>query len=130
MENLHRLGVAAGEADLPQLRRDLRDWATGAGLTPDQVEDLTLASYEIFTNVAEHAYPAGVAGTFDLEAATTDTHVDVSVRDRGTWQTPVPDTSRTSLRGRGLLLARSVANDVRVEPGPSGTTVHLRWMLP
>jgi anti-sigma regulatory factor (Ser/Thr protein kinase) len=130
VDSLSRLGIVARKADLHGLRGDLGDWARTAGLTEEQTEDLTLACYEVLTNVAEHAYPQDPDGTFDLEAVATEAQLDVTVRDRGTWRTPTQDGSPSSLRGRGLLLARAVADQVRVDTGPGGTTVGLRWVLP
>lgn len=130
MDSLRRLGMIARTADLHGLRQDLCDWARAAGLTPDQLEDLALACFEVIANVVEHAYPHEPDGTFDVEAVTDKVRIDVLVRDRGAWRTPVPDRSPTPLRGRGLVLARAVADQVRVDTGPGGTTVHLRWNLP
>lgn len=130
MNSLRRHAVVARQADLHLLRRDLCDWALAAGLIVDQAEDLTLACYEVLTNIAEHAYPTDLDGTFDVEAMVTTTRIDVVIRDRGTWKIPDQDTSSTSMRGRGLRLARAVSDHMTVETGPHGTTVLLRWNLP
>jgi hypothetical protein len=50
--------------------------------------------------------------------------VDVVVQDFGTWREIPADPG---FRGRGLMLMRRLAEDVRVEPTPGGgTTVRFR----
>jgi anti-sigma regulatory factor (Ser/Thr protein kinase) len=130
VDSVRHIGLIAREADLRLLRRELGDWARAAGLTLDQAEDLTLACYEVCTNVVEHAYPSDMDGTFDVEAVVRTACIDVTIRDRGTWQAPAHDGSTAAFRGRGLLLARAFADHVSVETTSGGTTVLLRWNLP
>jgi anti-sigma regulatory factor (Ser/Thr protein kinase) len=46
----------------------LSRWAIRAGMIPEQVEVLTLASYEALAGVVTHAYPAAVVGSTSTPA--------------------------------------------------------------
>jgi anti-sigma regulatory factor (Ser/Thr protein kinase) len=120
-----RLRVAGAPlADrLAGVRREVASWAEGHGLDEMLVEDLVLATHEALANVADHAYPDG-AGEAWLDVECTADGVDVAVRDHGTWRTPAADTG---WRGRGLIIIRGLADEVRVIPDRAGTTVRMRW---
>jgi serine/threonine-protein kinase RsbW len=115
-------GIPADAARLVGVRRELQDWALGAGLPATTVGDLVLAAYEAMANAAEHAYRTR-PGTIDLHATCDDDEVVVTVRDRGDWRPPPADPGH---RGRGLMMIRSMSQ-AEVEPGPEGTTVRMRW---
>jgi anti-sigma regulatory factor (Ser/Thr protein kinase) len=79
-----------------------------------------MAASEASANVVEHAYgPAG--GTITITATHEEDHVDVLVRDSGTWR----GSSRGD-RGNGLLLMRGLMDDVLVDTSNTGTIVRLR----
>ena len=59
--------VPADAHCLIALRHALSRWAIRAGMIPEQVEVLTLASYEALADVVTHAYRGG-GGEFDLHA--------------------------------------------------------------
>jgi anti-anti-sigma factor len=121
-----RLDLPAEPVRLPQVRRAVRRWAPGAGLHPDPLEDLLLALAEATGNAVEHAYrDADVPGRVGV-----DLHLDsagdivVSVTDTGTWRPPPADPG---FRGRGLQIISTLAREVDLSRGPTGTT--LRFVL-
>ncbi|MDT7725606.1 MAG: serine/threonine-protein kinase RsbW [Actinomycetota bacterium] len=95
-------------------------------MLPEQVEALTLASYEALANVVTHAYPDG-GGAFDLHARAATGRIEVTVTDHGRWRQPSPDP--LSLHGRGLPLIRTLTDDAEIKRGPEGTVVQLGWLL-
>jgi serine/threonine-protein kinase RsbW len=118
----------AGEPLARQLsgvRREVAEWAAQFGLPEEFTEDLVLATHEALANVADHAYPDG-RGEAWLDLECVGHAIEVVVRDRGEWRAPPTDTG---WRGRGLLIIRRLAGDVRVQHGDSGTTVRMRWPL-
>lgn len=119
-----RRAVPATVGQLTALRHALAVWADVSGLAVDQVDALVLASYEALTNVAEHAYPAGMVTL--LAATCTDDTTLVVISDRGCWRAP---PTRRNDRGHGLTLMRTLADDVQIDHTETGTTVHLRWDL-
>ncbi|GAA1695939.1 ATP-binding protein [Fodinicola feengrottensis] len=120
----HRVPATAGE--LPALRQALSLWSGRAGVGPEAVMSIVLASYEAMANVVDHAY-AHSAGVLDIRAALTDTGgVIVTVTDYGHWrQLPVDPGNR----GRGLLLMRRLATSTEVDATEDGTSVLLWWSL-
>lgn len=58
-----------------------------------------------------------------MHAAVSADRVHVTVTDSGVWKVPssVPDP----VRGRGVALMRLLMDDVTLDHGASGTTVHL-----
>jgi anti-sigma regulatory factor (Ser/Thr protein kinase) len=76
--------------------------------------------HEASANVVEHAYgPAG--GTITINATYEGEHVEVRIRDSGTWR----GSSRGD-RGNGLRLMRGLMDSVLVDTAADGTVVLLR----
>jgi serine/threonine-protein kinase RsbW len=126
--NLEYVDVPARAEQLPALRHALVSWAHRLGLPEEQVEAMTLATYEAMANSVEHAYP-DTEGTFDLRSRYLphSSRVEISVTDHGHWQPPPADPG--PLSGRGLPLMQRLADTAHIEPDPQGTTVHLRWTI-
>ncbi len=126
--DLHvRVPAVAGR--LTGLRHALAEWAERAGLTPDDREALTLASYEAMANSVEHAYAGPTQGVLDLRAErdTAGGRVVVTVTDYGRWKPPPSDPGT---RGRGLPLIRGLTRTAAITPSTHGTTVCMSWPLP
>ena len=108
---------------LERIRDAMRPWLSAVGAEPRVVADLLIAVGEACTNVVEHAYgPEGGIMTVCLELQLPD--VVATVRDMGRW--PFPGEGG---RGRGRLLMRHCADDVRIDRGYAGTTVVIRRRL-
>ncbi len=111
---------------LAEVRHDLRRWLADRGLDHRATDDVVLATSETLANAAEHG-SGGRAGErvhLRVRLEQDGEHGDelvVRVTDRGRWR---PATS-SSERGRGLLIARALVDDVVVETG-DGTSVLLR----
>lgn len=128
IDDLRHNAIPATADRLPALRQALAEWAERAGMTPDDTEELVLATYEAMANVIEHAYPDGV-GTFDLVAThLPEQHcVEVTVADRGQWRPPPADPG--PLHGRGIPLMRDLAQNVALHANSTGTSAVLRWAV-
>jgi anti-sigma regulatory factor (Ser/Thr protein kinase) len=55
--------------------------------------------------------------------ASTADQLRLTITDTGRWKTAQPGES--SHRGRGIALMRALVQQVRIEPGPAGTTVEM-----
>lgn len=122
-----RLGVRAEPSQLSAVRRTAAQWAAGAGMDDDSIEDLQLALGEAAGNAVEHAYrdapvPGRVTVELDLDA---DGALTVVVADTGTWR-PAPQDP--GYRGRGLRMIGVLAEHMEVSHGPSGTVVRFRFV--
>lgn len=117
-------GVPAVGSALPAARRDLTVWASRAGLSTQQVDDLALAAYEAMANVVDHAY-SEPGGVFELHARRHDNRVTVTVTDHGRFNAPLADGR--SVRGRGLLLIERAAPEFELVPLAAGTRVRMSW---
>ncbi|ALE82623.1 ATP-binding protein [Pseudonocardia sp. HH130629-09] len=113
-------------------RRETRRWLASLCGTDEQcptVQDLVLAVNEAVSNCIEHAYGAAgseAAATVLLHGEAEGYRVRMEVSDRGCWRDPPTDPGH---RGRGIGMIEAVAEDVRVEPGPDGTTVTFRGRI-
>lgn len=109
-------------------RRLLRERAMQLGARPDRAEDLCLAGDEVLTNALIHG--GGVARALIWAEGE---HLICQVEDLGPGvQDPFtgylpPDL--LSLGGRGVWLARQVADLLRIAPGTQGTTVRFHVRL-
>lgn len=111
--------------DLAELRRRLRSWGA-AELAEGDTDDMVIAVDEIATNALEHGQPpARVRGWSTADA------VFVRVDDRGRGGIPPTNgyarPSTHARRGRGIWMARHLADVLTTHNGPGGTTVALQF---
>lgn len=117
------LAVPALPWSLRDIRLAVRRWLSAVGAAPHTVADLLIAVGEASTNAVEHAYgPEGGTVTVHLELQWPD--VIATVGDTGRWRPP-----RGEDRGRGTLFMRNCSDDLRIDHGPTGTTVVIRHGL-
>jgi anti-sigma regulatory factor (Ser/Thr protein kinase) len=114
------------EADARHLapsRAALRAWLTQAGVDPDQIQDVLIATGEAVSNAIEHGHRDQREGTVSLRVAAVVDRLQVTVIDTGVWKPPreVADISR----GRGLTLMRNLMEDFAIHSNDAGTTVHM-----
>ncbi len=119
------LDVPATPAVLARVRRAAGDWAATAGLDRDTVQDLQLALGEAAGNAAEHAYcDLPTPGRLRVHLSQgADGSVTAVVADTGSWRPAPADPGH---RGRGLQMISSLATEVDLTAGPTGTTVRFR----
>ncbi|WP_410614750.1 ATP-binding protein [Amycolatopsis sp. lyj-109] len=122
--SFHRRTAAIAER-LPELREALARWLATLQLSLERRDDIVLACYEAMANSAEHAYPEGAAGPVDVRAEALPGRVIVTVTDYGTWR---PPAASNGLRGRGLLLIDTLADESTQVHRDDGTTVTMTWL--
>lgn len=95
----------------------------------DLFDDLVLVVYEALANTVDHAYVNARTGTGPVALTARRSHeaIHITIADRGVWlDAPATET----FRGRGPELIRLLVDEVHLELGSSGTTVHLCTVLP
>jgi anti-sigma regulatory factor (Ser/Thr protein kinase) len=105
----------------------MAEWAAGAGMAQDGIDDLVLATYEALANVADHAYPDGSGDAWIAAEQAGPGELTVTVSDRGRWRPPPSDPG---LRGRGMILIAALADRVAIRRGTvgtAGTTIVMHW---
>ena len=115
------------DADVNHLapsRSALRSWLGQAGLGPDQVQNVLIATGEAVANAIEHGNRDRPEGTVSLRATALVDRLTVTVTDDGTWKTPHKEVGGAG-RGRGIILMRGLMEDFTIDSGDTGTTVHL-----
>lgn len=126
-----RTRVAADARSAARTRAEFGVWLERYfSLDDDRFSDLLLAVNEAIANAAEFAYvDAAERGTVDVRAAydgDSDT-LAVTVDDRGRWRQKVPVQRQQQMRGRGIPLMETLADDVVIDRTPQGTRVTLTW---
>jgi anti-sigma regulatory factor (Ser/Thr protein kinase) len=112
--------VDASARSLVTIRRAFSRWLEDLEVPAPVMREIVMAVHEAAANVVEHAYgPSG--GTIAITAKHEGDHVEVSVRDSGTWR----GSSRGD-RGNGLRLMRGLMDDVMVDTSAAGTITTLR----
>jgi anti-anti-sigma factor len=108
---------------LKNIRSAMRRWLLAVNAAPRAVADLLIAVGEACTNVVDHAYgPDGGIVTVHLELQFSN--VIATIADTGRWGVPAGGN-----RGRGTLFMRHCSDDLRIDHGPTGTTVVIRRHL-
>ena len=103
-------------------RAALRSWLAQAGVEPDQIVDVLIASGEALANAIEHGHRDRPEGTVSLHATALVDRLHLTIADTGAWKAPrKADTSR----GRGIPLIRGLMEDFAIHSNDAGTTVHM-----
>ena len=112
------------EADnVAVVRRALHALLGPAGLSPDRVASITLATTEVCANVVRHAYPDGNRGLIRIEASVRpEGRVTIVVGDHG-----VGFVRREEVDGAvGLDISAALASDLEIESSRDvGTEVRM-----
>lgn len=115
------------------MRSELRNWLH-RHLTPDdeRLNDVLLAAYEAIANSVEFAYLGRPeTGTIELSATCESGCLTVTVTDHGKWHWPTFDSQdpppAARLRGRGIPLMKSLADEATIHTSNTGTRVRLVW---
>jgi anti-sigma regulatory factor (Ser/Thr protein kinase) len=111
---------------LSAIRHRLAAWLSANDIGEPLADDIVLVVNEACSNCVEHAYRGRGPGRMRMEAQIRDDTVRICVVDSGSWKTP-PDDPGT--RGRGLLLMRSVSDQVDVSGTDDGTSVDMSFRL-
>lgn len=115
--------------DLGRLRRQLRSWGARCGMGGQDTDDIVIAVDEIATNALEHGQPPAC-----VRGWTAPDALFVQVDDQG--RACIPATtgyqrpSTDARRGRGIWIARHLADVLSTHTGPTGTTVAMRFARP
>jgi anti-sigma regulatory factor (Ser/Thr protein kinase) len=113
--------------DLGELRRRLRSWGASCGMGGPDTDDIVIAVDEIATNALEHGKPPAC-----VRGWTTPDALFVQVDDQGRASIPATTgyqrPSTDARRGRGIWIARHLADVMTTHTGPTGTTVAMRFV--
>jgi len=112
---------------LSDVRHRLAAWLHSNNIRSPLADDIVLVVNEACSNCVEHAYRGQNHGRMRVEAEVRDGQVRASVVDSGSWKTPPADPGT---RGRGLLLIRTVSDQVDVIGTDEGTSVEMSFRLP
>ena len=105
---------------LSSLRRQLSEWLGGVQVSDDVADEVLLATHEAAANAIEHAEPATLV---TIKAVRPDDKLMVIVTNSGAWSQP---RSVNEMRGRGLILMRTVMSKVEIRVHSGRTTVRMR----
>ncbi|MFC3990266.1 ATP-binding protein [Actinoplanes siamensis] len=119
-----RLNLPREVDSVPAVRRLLRCALTTLEVDREAGADLEIALSEACANVVKHA--AGAEG-FEVRLDVGEDHCSIDVVDNGSGfdleAGPTPTAS--SEHGRGLLLIRALAENVRMQSSPrTGSLIH------
>jgi len=135
------LDIVFGWADFAKLRKLVTRQCAAAGLSGARLDDFVLAVHEISANAIVHAGTGGrlvlrrVAS--GLRCLITDTASPACPAPRGSELPEVADDADPDVpaepigadSGRGLWLAATLADELRITSGPDSTTVALYMRL-
>jgi PAS domain S-box-containing protein len=120
-----RRRIPARASELAPLRQALRRWLGESGVDDETTYDVVLAASEACANAMEH--PIGRRDRFvEIEARLADGALLLHVRDTGSWRSE----GAIPRRGRGLMLIRSVMDEVTITRSHAGTELRMSRRLP
>jgi anti-sigma regulatory factor (Ser/Thr protein kinase) len=117
---------AVGLPGLAALREQVTRKGHECGLTNQRINDLVLVANELTSNVVRHG-----GGTGSMRLWHDENSVYCQVSDAGSGMADPAGVGRQPSRpdavtGRGLWMIRQLADEVRIDSGPTGTTVTVR----
>jgi anti-sigma regulatory factor (Ser/Thr protein kinase) len=115
-----RRSYPAHPEQLKHIRATVREWLDELGVDRRDQHTVLLPLGEASANAVEHAYAGLAPGKVEVELASEEGFIVVSVRDFGHWRTLDP---RDPDRGRGTGIIRALASEMHIDRGPGGTTV-------
>lgn len=120
--------VPAEPRSIPEVRSAVADALAARGWPDERPREVVLAVTEAVCNAVEHGSPPG--GAVDVEMTVTADRAQVRVADAGhpSGRRPSGDPQMPpegSLRGRGRIIMRELADRVDVRAAGSGTAVVL-----
>ncbi len=126
------VGVSNTEG-VERARRLVREFAEKAGLAPQAIEELVLATSELAGNLWRHATAGEVA--CGLHHANEHTAVEVRCTDNGPGIPNLQQAMRDGFStngglGGGLSSARDLTDEFLIESTPMATSVRIRKWLP
>ncbi|RTE10685.1 anti-sigma B factor RsbW [Paenibacillus whitsoniae] len=135
-----QLTIPAEAEYLDIVRLNLFGFASKAGFSYEDVEDMKVAVAEACNNAILHAYGEEPGGSVDIRMELIGEEMAITVQDYGrsfavsplSFEAPVPPTEITRIRtsGMGLYLMQALMDDVQVEvESGKGTTVVLTKRL-
>lgn len=127
------LCVPAHLASVAEVRDVLARTLDAGGWPEEPTHDLALAVTEAVGNAIEHGSRPGAPVEVALSVSPHAVHVRVADAGRPDTRTPVatPDPpAESSVRGRGRLIMRALADDIEERPAGGGTQVSLAFRRP
>lgn len=119
--------LPARTGELGVLRQALHQWLASLAVDRTTAEMIVLATSEASANAIEHAYGMSGHHTVRVVGRREAAGIHIAVTDTGGWRTP---ETAPSHRGRGIMIMRSMLDDVKIDGSDTGTTVHLYKRLP
>lgn len=117
---------AFGPRSLYQLRAAVASYAAQAGLPPLRVGDVVVAVHELAANAIRHGAGHGRVRMWQnesmLHCEVTDEGAARAASHGGPGGGPGYQPPWPSEHGRGLWVVREVADHLRLDSGPDGTT--------
>jgi len=120
-----RLCRPARVEELQQVRKELRGLLERVGAPEDAIFAVVLSCSEACGNAVRHPVRSSRAA-FEVEAEANREEISIIVRDFGRWRAPKADGDPG---GMGLMLMRSLMDDVRLERFTRGTLVRMHRRL-
>jgi anti-sigma regulatory factor (Ser/Thr protein kinase) len=115
------LTLAAEPESMAYMRRVLGRWLRVAGADDAETYEILVACGEACANAVAHAYQAGEAASYVVEASRRGGTIELEVRDFGRWRAP-----HVGSQGRGLRLISQLVDAVEIDRATTGTVVRMR----
>ena len=113
--------IAADTMQLTELLGPLRAWLRTGRIDRETADDLLVATGEIVTNAIEHGPAAKGDHRVYVTAERPPDRVVITVRDQGRWLGRNPAAGR----GRGLIIAEALVDELTIDTAGAGTAVRL-----
>ena len=126
---------------LRSVRAFIRELAENLGFCSEKINNIEIATDEILSNAFEHG-SEGVSSEIVISCITNEESMKIVVRDQGkenpldnNWPKVWSNVENSDVqidteRGHGLLLARLLSDNMRMDPNSAGgIDVHLVWFI-
>jgi serine phosphatase RsbU (regulator of sigma subunit)/anti-sigma regulatory factor (Ser/Thr protein kinase) len=109
---------------LDEMRRALAQWLRSLDADENDIYETLVASGEACANAVAHAHPPVTDQPFEFHARRDGADVEIRISDTGRWRSDDGDKE-----ARGLMLMRTLMDDLEIDRGAGGTIVTMRRRL-
>ncbi len=116
---------------LPDVDSFVERLLEGYGIDKSTIADIAISATEAVVNAIIHGNKSNLEKVVTVTVFKKESSIEITVTDQGegfdpgTIENPIDDDNLLKEVGRGIFIVKSLMDDVKIAPSPSGTKITL-----